>query len=398
MRIMMYAPGIGLGHVRRCHNIAQEVLQRDPDSSIIIVTDAQAAHNYASIKGVDYLKLPSITKIRRVVWIPDSIGMETNELVALRSDIMLAAFRSFAPDAVVVDHRPVGVYGELKPLLTEAAERVPRTRLYLGLRDILDDPDVMWGLWDSMDARDFMSLYDAAIIYGQPDFYDLASAMALEGAVQDIVWSGYVAPPANGVQAASPRRPFVLMTGGAGMDAFPVAEAFVGALPKILSGADVDADIVTGPRMPREKQDELRAALPPERVRLDTSVEDATRLIRGASVIVTMGGYNTSIEALRWGRKALVVPRFGPSNEQRMRSRMLEERNLIRVIEPEALSAQAIAEGVLELLQDDAMPDIEAMPRLDGAARVAELLTNGHAKNTSRVPRNLALASAEEGV
>ncbi|MEX0786574.1 MAG: glycosyltransferase [Dehalococcoidia bacterium] len=398
MRVMMYAPGIGLGHVRRCYNIAREVLKREPGASVIIVTDSQAAHTYAAVTGLDYLKLPSVTKIKRTIWIPNTIGLDIDQLVTLRSNILLAAFRTFAPDAVLVDHRPVGVYGELKPLLTEAAQRSPRVRLYLGLRDILDDPDVMWGLWDSMQARDCLGLYEAALIYGQPDFYDLASAMGMAGAVRDVVWNGYVAPPLNGDGPAGAQKPMVLMTGGAGADAFPVAEAFVGALPRILGATDLEAVIVTGPQMPLERQDQLRSMLPSGRVRIESNVEDATRLVRRASVIVSMAGYNSQIEALRWGKRTLVVPRFGPSNEQRMRARIFGERNLIRVIEPEELSSERVAEGVLQLLQDDSVPDTSSMPRLDGAERAAEVLLSGHTEHRSHVSRDLALAVPEEGV
>jgi predicted glycosyltransferase len=73
-----------------------------------------------------------------------------------------------------------------------------------------------------------------------------------------------------------------------------------------------------------------------------------------ADLVVCMAGYNTLAEVLTLGRKALVVPRAGPSAEQQMRCRLLAQRNLIDVLYPGQLSPQALAERlVLDLERDD---------------------------------------------
>src|SRR5439155_22808958 len=58
-------------------------------------------------------------------------------------------------------------------------------------------------------------------------------------------------------------------------------------------------------------------------------VTDSLHQIAGADLVVCMAGYNTLSEVLSLGKKALIVPRPGPSAEQTMRARLFAERGLI---------------------------------------------------------------------
>ena len=64
-------------------------------------------------------------------------------------------------------------------------------------------------------------------------------------------------------------------------------------------------------------------------------VSDSLSTIAEADLVVCMAGYNTLSEVLFVGKKALVIPRSGPSAEQRMRSALLAQRGLIDVLYPE---------------------------------------------------------------
>ena len=110
-------------------------------------------------------------------------------------------------------------------------------------------------------------------------------------------------------------------------------------------------------------------------MQIHSSHDDATKLIRQASVIVTMAGYNSLCEVLAWHRKALVVPRRGPSAEQQIRSSLFSERSLIRRLSPRELTAARLRERLRQLLTDDEIPDVAGIPALNGASLAADLLT-----------------------
>src|SRR5437899_10181213 len=116
MRLFIYSQdGLGLGHLRRTRNIAREVLRREPHCHILAVTDSPATPFFPSLPGLDYLKLPTIVKMRDDNWRPGSLSLAIDDTVDLRSRLIFEAFVAFAPDVILVDHMPVGALGELKP-------------------------------------------------------------------------------------------------------------------------------------------------------------------------------------------------------------------------------------------------------------------------------------------
>jgi len=369
-RLLIYSQdGLGLGHLRRARNIAREVVAREPGCAVLIVSDSPATPFFASLPGVDYLKLPTILKGDRSVWRPGSLPFETSEVVTLRARLMLSIMREFNPDVVLVDHMPLGALGELKPMLDAAGRSYPRPRFLLGLRDILDAPDVIRRVWTELGAYEYLRLYDDVLIYGCRDVYDAAAAYLLSAHARQITYCGYVATKEECREANRfSDDALVLVTGGGGGDAFPLAKAFLEAFPLIRKTTPMRALIMTGPNMPSAQREALVAqtANQPIEIRCD----DATQWLPHASVVLTMAGYNSLCEVLRWQKKALVVPRSGPSAEQRIRAQIFAERRLIRVIDPELMGPEALAQELPELISDD-IPYLPRIPQLDGAERAA---------------------------
>src|SRR5437762_12298828 len=57
-------------------------------------------------------------------------------------------------------------------------------------------------------------------------------------------------------------------------------------------------------------------------IRIVPYVDDSASCIAAADLVVCMAGYNTLAEVLYLKKKALVIPRSGPSAEQRMRAEL----------------------------------------------------------------------------
>lgn len=365
--------GMGLGHLRRSSNIANEILLRNPDCNILILADSPAISLFSSQERIEFLKLPTVVKTGSTSWKNGSLSLAIEQMLRLRAKIILEAFWEFEPDAVLIDHMPVGVRGELKPLLELAANRRPRPKIFLGLRDILDDPEVIRRVWTGLGAYEHLRHYDAVLIYGSREIYDATAAYRLAEGAREIIYCDYVAPCVEPVVSdRAPEDPFILMMGGGGLDAYPVAQAFVQALPMVVRELDVAAIILTGPNMSAANREALRARAPAN-LQIETGLENASEWIRRASAVVTMGGYNSLCEVLKWRKKTLVVPRSGPSAEQQIRSQLFSDRSLVRVCPPVATPKQ-LAERLLRLLAEDGVPNLANMPALNGAQRSAAVL------------------------
>ncbi|MDX6594002.1 MAG: hypothetical protein QOJ13_3198 [Gaiellales bacterium] len=399
-RLLMYSQdGHGLGHLRRSLNIAREVRARSPQCDILIVADSPAVSIAGSEPGIELLKLPTIVKTGDSAWRNHTLGLPVRRLVKLRSQLLLDAAVEFRPDAILVDHMPVGAMGELKPLLDYASSLHRSPKLFLGLRDILDQPAVIREVWTEVGAYDYLPLYDAVLVYGDRAIYDASSAYGLAAHAQAVRYCNYVSPrrPVKCVERER-RRPLVLMMGGGGADAFPLAEMFVQAVSALGAELGADAVLLTGPNMAPQQRERLR---PLGHVRIESSYRDATEWIREASAIVTMAGYNSLCEVMTWQKKAIVVPRRGPSAEQQMRTNLFSARSLIRRL-PSALDTKRFGNALVRLLRDDGVPDLSSIPKLDGAQVAASMLlestpSRGRTLNKSAAPVPASMSSGVSG-
>jgi predicted glycosyltransferase len=294
-----------------------------------------------------------------------------------RTRLILDTFSAFEPDAVLIDHMPVGALGELKPTLDLALGWHRPPRLYLGLRDVLEDEAVIREAWRDVGAYDYLRCFDAALIYGDKEIYESARAYALEDRMKRIFYCNYVSPPPSETTVdLGPDEPYVLVTGGGGHDAFPLASAFLDAVPTIRDELGLRGVILAGPTMPSDHREAILARANGT-VGVTTAQGGADAWVRGASAVITMGGYNSICEVMRWHKKALIVPRSGPSAEQRTRAKLLAEKRIVAMLDPSELSAARLAGELARLLSDDGIPEVASIPLLNGAGRAAEIILGG---------------------
>ena len=120
---------------------------------------------------------------------------------------------------------------------------------------------------------------------------------------------------------------------------------------------------IAGPLMPDDAFERLRAeaAGVPE-LELLRSVPDLAAELAGAAAAVSQAGYNTTLEIVRAGVPALVVPYATPEeDEQLRRARRLADLGVLRVLE--RLDAATLAREIRRL--EDFEPTTPAID-LDG--------------------------------
>lgn len=354
-RIVLYShDAMGIGHLRRNLLIAAALAGPEARGSVLLVAGVSEATCFKLPPRVDLLTLPALRKeangyeCRR-------LDMPPAALIALRAQTIRAAVTSFAPDVLVVDKLPRGVAGELEPTL-RALRRSGKTRCVLGLRDVLDDPQIVRAEWARHRYTQALQRhYDAVWVYGDPTVYDTVREYSFSPALAAKTrYTGYLERPAVAGAAANGtagepdpvralglpagRRLALCMVGG-GEDGAAVAQAFLAAkLPD-----DMVAVLLTGPFMPEEvKRTLMRRAGRGTRRRVLEFVPETSALLRRAERVITMGGYNSVCEVLFARKCALVVPRVRPRLEQWIRAHRLNELGLIDVLHPDAVSAEAM--------------------------------------------------------
>ena len=124
--------------------------------------------------------------------------------------------------------------------------------------------------------------------------------------------------------------------------------------------------VVTGPLMAKGRIEGLRDLARGLSVTIMPTIDDLTTLMAAADLVITMAAYNTLTDAIRLKRPILSVPRLGPSAEQVMRARLLEERKLLTRVAAEADPRQMAAAIDLALTKPRL---VGPPPTLDGLER-----------------------------
>ena len=391
-RVMLYSQdGRGLGHLRRAHAIGARLAEVAPQAAVLTVTDSPLGQFFESPPGHDYLKLPSVVKVGPGEWRSLNLPVTAKEVRALRADLLRTAALHFRPDVLLVDHMPHGAQGELLPAL-DTLRWSGDTTIVLGLRDILDAPDVIRSRWRLEGAYDTIErFYDRVLVYGQRDIFDLAEQYAMpEGVLPKLRYCGYLCTPRTARYArrirqellagAAPGTRLVVAMAGGGADAFPMMRTLLEGLPAVAAEQPSRFVVIAGPFMPREERRRLQdvAAASELWVKVREKVSDTLSYIDAADALVTMAGYNTTVEILRAGRPVVLVPRPGPSAEQSMRAELFSARGWVDAVPPDRLAPEALATSVLRALEAGAGSDagkvVAGAPELDGLGVAVDAL------------------------
>ena len=378
-RVLMYSHDtFGLGHLRRCRAIAHALVERFKGLQVLIVSGSPIAGAFEFRTRVDFLKIPSVIKLINGEYTPLGAHTDVEETLALRRSIIHQTALSYAPDIFIVDKEPLGLRGELEPTLAMLKQQ--GTTLVLGLREVMDSPRHLAAEWARNDVlRKLDAIYDAVWVYGPADFYDPLAGLDAPAALRDrIAWTGYLrrevpaVTPAHG--PSLPERS-LLVTAGGGGDGERIMHQVIAAFEND-PGLDGPVVMVLGPFMKAEDRSDVyrRAARHPalHLIDFDNRME---ALIEAAAGVVSMGGYNTFCEILSLDKRALIIPRVRPREEQLIRARRAAELGLVDMLMPDEADDPSVMARALRRLAARPRPSETTYGRpLDGLLRIADLV------------------------
>lgn len=386
-RLLIYSQdGLGLGHMRRTTLLATEFLRSRVPASTLTISDSPLGQFFSPAGGHDYLKLPCIRKTGPGLWHPVALSSPIDDVLALRRELIRSAMVNFRPDVFLVDHMPTGAMGELVPAL-EAARSRP-VRVVLGLRDILDAPETVRRRWRLEGAFETIERhYDDVLVYGSREVYDVAAEYDWPAATaQRVRYCGYVCATESSEDHAEVRERYldgaptdsslVVAMAGGGADAYPLFDALLRSLPKLLVDRPCVVVLVTGPFLPEEERCRLAARARDLPVHILPAVGDSLSYIGAADLVIAMAGYNTTVEILSQNKPALLVPRSGPSAEQQLRARLFAERGWVHWLPPDELAGEALGAAAARILAGES-PTADYPPDLRGREVAAQRLLAG---------------------
>ncbi len=398
-RVLIYShDSFGLGHLRRCREIAHSLVGSDSDISVLILSGSPIIGSFDFRARVDFVRIPGVIKLRNGEYTSLNLHIDTEHTLAIRSAIVERTAQIFDPHLFLVDKEPLGLCGEVRDTL--AMMKARGTACVLGLRDVMDDPMLLEAEWRRKNVLPTLeAFYDDIWVYGLPQICDPLAGIPLSASLRKrMTYTGYlgrhVSESAPVFVSEKIDDPFLLITVGGGGDGEAIVDWVLSAY-EADPGLPYPALLVLGPFMSSQHQAEFlhrTNRLPNvEAITFDTHIES---LMARAKAVVCMGGYNTFCEVLSFDKRALVIPRTLPRKEQYIRATRAQELGLVRMLIDDGVRDPRTMATALRDLPQQALPSNVVVPGLlDGRSNVVKLAEKWLATDRSR----LQLAGSGQG-
>ncbi|MGH7408898.1 MAG: glycosyltransferase family protein [Candidatus Methylomirabilales bacterium] len=377
---------LGLGHVQRGALLASALVKAG--ERVLFVAGGLPVPGL-DLGGAEEIPLPPLTaadEAAGTLALPDGTPPDQRYL-ADRQARLLALLSRYDPALVLLELFPFGRHAlafELVPLLLALADDRRRrgeaaARVAVSLRDlVVSKKNQPW--YEATVVAVVRQWVDRVLVHGSPDVIPLSRTFGLADRLGDtLLYTGYLASAPALLGAATPQGE-VVVSGGGGRVAGPLFRTALAARRMCPAAAALPWRLLTGPYLPDELRAELEtlaAGLGPvagqPAVVLETFRDDFPRLLRGAALSVSQAGYNTVLDVVASGVRAVVVPYEVSGDEQPVRARILAERGLLKVVEAGELSPARLGAAMHDALTTPGFP---APARLDlnGATRSADIL------------------------
>lgn len=373
MRVLFHVQHLlGIGHDRRAALITRGLAEAG-----VAVTVLRGGH---PVPGIDYGAAAEIVQLPPARAADSSFKTLLDEhgrpiddgWRARRRAAVLEAHDRVRPDALLVESFPFGRRAfrfELLPLLEAAKAGGAVTAA--SVRDILVTKAKPERLEETVSTVE--RLFDHVLVHGDPELIPFAATFPAAARIADRVrYTGYVAAPQGTDTATADGTDEVIVSVGGGAVGLPLLRAALAVRASTPAGLDAPWRLLAGPDVPEADVRALAADAPPGTV-VERARPDFPALLRRCRLSISQAGYNTVLDLLQAGCRAVVVPfAAGSETEQATRARLLEERGRLAVVDEATLTPDTLAAGVARAL---ALPPPPAIPlRLDGAAATARLL------------------------
>lgn len=378
MKILYYCQHVlGMGHFFR----SLEICRGLHDHQVVMVSGGDPV-NMPMPDHVQSVALPPVMMdpdFKQVYAHHPQMGLET--IQSIRRERLLEIYQQENPDILMVELYPFGRKAfrfELDPLLAHIQSvRTHRCHVICSLRDILVEKDDVQA-YENRVVHALNQWFDAVLIHADPRIVQLDETFSrLSDIIQPLIYTGFVTPrPKSGDRnrirchlGLTEAERLVVVSAGGGK----VGKAFLTAVQQaFISGNSaldkIRVQVFTGPFLDESDFQELLCNNRYPGLAISRFTPDFPAWLAAADISISMAGYNTCMNILAAGVKALVWP-FDQNREQGLRARKLERLGYLAILpdlNPDRLSG--FIEKELNSSKKPCLPPV----MLDGATVTAD--------------------------
>lgn len=351
-KVMFYCQHtLGIGHLVRSMEIVRSLVK---DFQVCFIDGGEAIEGFKippEVKVVNLTPIKTDTEFKQLNAIGSSKTIE--EVLENRKNKLLSVFQEYRPDILIIELFPFGrnkFSPELIPLV--AAAKSTKTVVVSSLRDI--------GLtkkkqqeYEERVCQIMNQYFDVLLIHGDPKLIKIdASFSRVNDLKSQVYYTGYVAQPSQTKTVIKSDKPTILVSVGGGRFGHDLLETVIKAAPILKEKIPHQIQIFSGPFIPEEVFLELeKLAEGQGNVNLEKYTSNFLGYMENADLSISMAGYNTTMNVLITGVKAMMMAFTGNNDrEQTMRAERLEKLGRIKMIRPEELEPEKLANKIIDYL------------------------------------------------
>ena len=351
--VFMYVQHLsGIGHQHRSARIARALTARGIHVSYVSGGMPMPELDIGSSKR--FQLAPARARDQRYGELVDAEGHSvTTQWKDDRCKHLLMLLEESKANMVIVETYPFGrklMRFELEPLVDKVVNSNPKTLLICSVRDILE-PRADIQRYAPM-ANQVERYFDHVMIHSDPQLFDFADTFPLFDQIRKkVVYTGYISEAGieSGSDLSSPMNgeyhDAVVVSAGGGGTGVELLNIALGAR-ELSQQRDCLWLLLAGPQFPQLEFEKLQAKATSGIVVLRNQ-SNFRELLKACRVSVSQAGYNTMLDLLSTGARAVLAP-FALYNEreQVVRARHLSELGLARVVFAEDLSPSTLAKAI----------------------------------------------------
>lgn len=373
---------LGMGHFIRSAEIVRGLM----DFEVCFLNGGEIVSGFELPQFVELINLHPIksdAEFREIHAVGDSLSLA--EIKEIRKRRILAEYERFRPELLVIELFPFGrrkFAFELVPLLERIQADGRRTKVICSLRDILVSKRDQ-ARFDEQVCHLVNQYFDLLLVHSDPKFQRLEETFPRARDLHcPIQYTGFVTQTADQVgESDAPQddheRQIIVSIGG-GRVGGELPDCAIDASAMIESQIPHRLQIFAGPYMAEDEFQRLqRKVAGRPNIRLERYTTEFVGLLKRADLSLSMAGYNTCLNIVATGARAIVYPFTGNNNEeQTIRALKLEQLGLLDVIQAHELLPVRLAELMIETLNKP--KGARAIPALDlrGVERTAAALND----------------------
>lgn len=365
----------GIGHFVRTIELAKGLCNH---FSVFILNGGESVPNFYIPSEINLIPLPAIYKQENVSYLsPVDSTYSIEECFKKRRDIIDNTLSNLKPEIIITEHFPFGLLfeDEVVYLITSAKLLNSNVLVVCSVRDIIESAS--GNIKDNITVQLLNKWYDLLLIHGDEKYYHLKNTFSRYNEISIPNYhTGYVIKSIEQNIKTDHIKPIILASIAGGRLGKELLNALIKNHSAVNKKIIHKLILFTGAFESRfeELSNEIKKLSSDDIELFSFDRESYLSYFSQADLVISLGGYNSIIEAISNRKRLLVYQRgFAHGNEEQdLRLNLFKEIGILNVISSEDLNNCNLADSIIQSLINDIDRNINL--NVNGVAFSTELI------------------------